>query len=1227
MSKNYCPYCMTPVPEGESCSVCGLTSGTYIPSPHHLPPGTVLMNRYLVGRVLGEGGFGITYIGCDLRLELKVAIKEYYPVDRATRNASASLEVTNFIGPSAKSFERGKQKFLGEAQVMARMDKQQVIVSVRDFFEINNTAYIVMEYIEGITFRELVEKKGGKIPAGELFSMVEPLFHALSMMHENGLIHRDISPDNLMLENGKVRLLDFGCAREASKGTETMTIALKHGYAPIEQYQQKGQGPWTDIYALSATIYYCLTGKVPPQALDRITEDELLLPSKLGIDITEKQETALLKGMKLQPSRRFASAEEMWSALYTQTEEETTVADGETTTAEEEAVVAPRTVEGDELSAAAPRTVEGDEPTAAEPGIVEDDESAAAEPGTVEGDELSAAVPETVEDDEAAVVTPEPVEDDEPAAITPEAAADTEQSGTQHLTGNPDKKVKIFLGAGVAAICLIVICIVWISHSAEKGRVNVANQNTSSGEDENGYRNAGDQAAEGGSISVDIDEHIFDNAVMFTSGDDQEFQALMEDDSVESVIMECENIDIRRTVVTKPVLLSTGTFWYADSIVIDEGGYLQVEGRLSFDHSGYLKLCGDVLRLCVMDGGICWSSNAFIWLDDEANFVTVGDNGGEEPDAEHRFVFSETVFEKSNVYSATDFASLQQAVEAGGPISIDADITLEEDVVLGVPVRISEGVTVSTMQAAEGNWYNFMLETGSALINNGKLEGNLCVADGGTVINNGSLEMCVEENMRSASLWVEDASAVVNFGTMTVDDASRFWKDSLFINMGDVNCYEFYLVGGHMANWGNMTVMEGSREKESWFEILNGSIFWNKSGGRVKVEKAAHMRNGSWILNSGEMVVGYQGRFDNTLLMNDGFFQIENGAGIDENHVGIYYGGGDYDTGGADIKVHHTFYYDAEETVALAEVTSEEELLHALEDNAMEAVHIKADITAHTDITIRKPLVIDSGCSLTMADGAAILDYGNIIILREQASLRGSTITLQEDAQLCMEGSALIIEENGSLTLDNSILWGWPVSIELSEASFFLKNKAGLALENVSSLEVSKSEIILQNQSVFAMPPQYFDTVNINNSSIRLAGEGRESFFYMISDMDLTDCSLQIESGVFYNMTGNMNLRNCAVTIAPDGEFYSDVSNLSLLSGTAVHNEGLIAVSGWDENLFMVHGELENYGVMEFAIHMELSEPINNQQEVYYHEDYYRRDETDWKWEDTYVEGNVAIPR
>ena len=183
----------------------------------------------------------------------------------------------------------GKARFLEEARTMAKMEKQQVIVGVRDFFETNNTAYIVMEYIEGTTFTELVAQRGGRIPPEELFALIEPLFNALANLHRLGLIHRDISPDNLMLEDGEVRLIDFGCARDIERGNETLTITLKHGYAPIEQYQTSGgQGPWTDVYALCATIYFCLVGQKPPQALNRIgSEKSLILPSKLGIDISQ----------------------------------------------------------------------------------------------------------------------------------------------------------------------------------------------------------------------------------------------------------------------------------------------------------------------------------------------------------------------------------------------------------------------------------------------------------------------------------------------------------------------------------------------------------------------------------------------------------------------------------------------------------------------------------------------------------------------------------------------------------------------------------------------------------------------------------------------------------------------------------------------------------------------------------------------------------------------------
>ena len=165
MEHKFCPYCMNPVEGGKPCGVCGLTEGSYTPSPHHLPLGTVLKERYLVGRVLGEGGFGITYIGCDLQLELKVAIKEYFPTDKASRMSQASLDVSSYTGAAGVSYGKGLKKFLQEARTIARMDKQPVIVNVRDFFEVNRTAYIVMEYVEGTTFKELVEQRGGRIPA------------------------------------------------------------------------------------------------------------------------------------------------------------------------------------------------------------------------------------------------------------------------------------------------------------------------------------------------------------------------------------------------------------------------------------------------------------------------------------------------------------------------------------------------------------------------------------------------------------------------------------------------------------------------------------------------------------------------------------------------------------------------------------------------------------------------------------------------------------------------------------------------------------------------------------------------------------------------------------------------------------------------------------------------------------------------------------------------------
>lgn len=312
----YCPYCMHSIVLGQRCPNCGSDPTSYHPSAHHVPMGYLLQNRYLVGKVLGEGGFGITYLGLDTTLERRVAIKEYFPNVLVHRETSVTLDVTCYEGEKRTLYEKGRDQFLQEARVMAKFSDLKEIVQVLDYFPLNNTAYIVMEFLEGNTLHDLL-KQQGRIPAKYLFEIMEPLLSTMNVMHSRGMIHRDISPDNIMLlDNGQVKLLDFGCARDAG-AEHTMTVMLKHGYAPMEQYTGYNQGPWTDIYALCATFYRCLTGQAPPRVLERMSgRDPLIPPNRLGAALTPEQESALMRGLEVEPKKRWQSMAGLYAALY-----------------------------------------------------------------------------------------------------------------------------------------------------------------------------------------------------------------------------------------------------------------------------------------------------------------------------------------------------------------------------------------------------------------------------------------------------------------------------------------------------------------------------------------------------------------------------------------------------------------------------------------------------------------------------------------------------------------------------------------------------------------------------------------------------------------------------------------------------------------------------------------------------------------------------------------------
>ncbi len=313
----YCYNCMNPVDDNTGvCPYCGQAPFGGNPI-HQLKPGTLLKNRYLIGNSLGQGGFGITYIGRDILLNKRVAVKEFYPNGYAYRNHKVTAIIT--ITSSGQTvFRNAKRRFLEEAQTLARFSEDSGIVSVQDFFEENNTAYIVMEYLDGITLKRFVEEKG-KVPADPLIRVMLPLIKALGKVHEQGIIHRDISPDNIMLlRNGSIKLLDFGAAREVG-GDKSLSVMLKPGYAPEEQYRSRGkQGPWTDVYALCATMYFCLTGIKPDESVERAMNpgNRLKRPSELGAIISPAQESAILRGMAIQASERYQTMQELYDALY-----------------------------------------------------------------------------------------------------------------------------------------------------------------------------------------------------------------------------------------------------------------------------------------------------------------------------------------------------------------------------------------------------------------------------------------------------------------------------------------------------------------------------------------------------------------------------------------------------------------------------------------------------------------------------------------------------------------------------------------------------------------------------------------------------------------------------------------------------------------------------------------------------------------------------------------------
>lgn len=314
---NICLNCMREKSSNGTCPYCSNSNNIKAPS-HHIKPGSILNGKYLIGKALGEGGFGITYFGLDLNLNYKVAIKEYYPHEFAKRADANTNQVRKIVTARGDYFGHGKERFLDEAKTLVKFNSKPGVVSVKDFFDENGTAYLVMEYIDGTTLQKYLKQAGGKLESEKVFSLLSPLMKTLSQIHSQGLIHRDISPDNIMITtSGVLKLLDFGSSRSfLNAGNKSLSVLLKPGFAPIEQYDSKGlQGPWTDVYSLCATMYKCITGVVPEDALGRMRSGRLKRPSEFSVRIDRRKEEVLLKGLEIEHKNRIQSMNELLSGL------------------------------------------------------------------------------------------------------------------------------------------------------------------------------------------------------------------------------------------------------------------------------------------------------------------------------------------------------------------------------------------------------------------------------------------------------------------------------------------------------------------------------------------------------------------------------------------------------------------------------------------------------------------------------------------------------------------------------------------------------------------------------------------------------------------------------------------------------------------------------------------------------------------------------------------------
>lgn len=315
-----CVKCFAPLRGADACPSCGYRQSTYRALPHALAPFSILNNRYLLGGVIGNGGFGITYVALDMQTNRRCAIKEYMPSEYSTREGATYRVVPKSDTKSKAVFSQGRSRYIGEAQSLQACRSNPIVVDIWGYFEANNTAYIVMEYLNGQNLQEMANARGGRLPADFAENVLKIVGSAMIEVHRKQIVHRDIKPDNIFYtKDGSFKLLDFGSARDwvrAEKMQKGMSVLLTPGYAPPEQYSRAvNQGPWTDVYAMCATIYRLISGKKPLDGITRAKGVKQQTLRELDPSMSQKLSQVVQKGMEPEIKNRYQNFRELLNDL------------------------------------------------------------------------------------------------------------------------------------------------------------------------------------------------------------------------------------------------------------------------------------------------------------------------------------------------------------------------------------------------------------------------------------------------------------------------------------------------------------------------------------------------------------------------------------------------------------------------------------------------------------------------------------------------------------------------------------------------------------------------------------------------------------------------------------------------------------------------------------------------------------------------------------------------